>query len=335
MLWGGGGLAVNPLVPEGFYMPVFLSPGPSSRGVVIEGTVDDDGTLVEDKAEQDSVLAFYMWFTPMIGDFLPRSSVNGNSDKYTLFGEKVNYTTYEEDGLMITETEEKPGRDTDVYFRFEYDPDSRTLSFVQSLLYTTRFAPSGVDANENQRLHVTWSDGLEIDEDNSIHGEIFWAFYQTDSSTDTSDNKMTLTYGNADFYSDDDIVGSVAMNAYTADFDVSDLLAGYDLTADDLQTASMEQLGLILSIGRNSRVQTEIHSINESNIGYDENGTGEARSQYFILAYCEKKGSNGKANRICLGQSLVSFISGSGDREGSQEAIRKVTSGWIIEDYSE
>ena len=92
---GGGGLAVNPLVPEGFYMPVFLSPGPSSRGVVIEGTVDDDGTLVEDKAEQDSVLAFYMWFTPMIGDFLPRSSVNGNSDKYTLFGEKVNYTTYE------------------------------------------------------------------------------------------------------------------------------------------------------------------------------------------------------------------------------------------------
>lgn len=325
-----GGEAVSPLIPEEYYLP---SGPPSdmiaSRSIELSGEVDNDYTLKDPKDEEKVVQAMYMWYTPMIGDFLPRSMVNGNSGKYTLFGEKVPYRTYErEDGIRVTET---TGDNPDVYFYFEYDPAERLLSFEQAILYELAFEglPDGETYAEEEpriRLNVTWADDLHINEDNSIHGEIFWAYYEAGIS---EEGKIDITFGNADFYSDDDIVGSVALNAYGDEFDVSS-----NLSSDSgwPPVASMDMLDMIISIGKSAEVQNRIHSITEQDKVFKDDGSVEL--QYFILAYCEKKGNSGKANKICIGQDLVSFISAQGSKCGSQKVIDSVTSDWKIREYN-
>ena len=318
------GEAVSPLIPEEYYLP---SGPPSdmiaSRSIELSGEVDNDYTLKDPKDEEKVVQAMYMWYTPIIGDFLPRSMVNGNSGKYTLFGEKVPYRTYErEDGIRVTET---TGENPDVYFYFEYDPEERLLSFKQAILYELDF--TGLEPRI--RLNVTWADDLRINEDNSIHGEIFWAYYEAGIS---EEGKIDITFGNADFYSDDDIVGSVALNAYGDEFDVSSYK--YNLSSDSgwPPVASMDMLDMIISIGKSTEVQDRIHSI--ENKDWTEKDDGSVEMQYFILAYCEKKGNSGKANKICIGQDLVSFVSAQGSKDGSQSAIDSVTDKWKIQEYS-
>ena len=195
---GGGGETVSPLSPEEFYLPAFTGEGmPASRSIELSGKVDKDFTLVDKHDEEKVVQAMYMWYTPMIGDFLPRSMVSGNSGKYSLFGEKVPYRTYErEDGIRVTET---TGDNPDVYFYFEYDPAERLLSFEQAILCELAFEglPDGETYAEEEpriRLNVTWADDLRINEDNSIHGEIFWAYYESGPS---ETGEIGLTFGNA------------------------------------------------------------------------------------------------------------------------------------------
>ena len=312
---------VSPLNPEEFYLPAFTGEDmPASRSIELSGKVDKDFTLVDKHDEEKVVQAMYMWYTPMIGDFLPRSMVSGNSGKYSLFGEKVPYRTYErEDGIRVTET---AGDNPDVYFHFEYDPEERLLSFEQAILYELAF--TGLEPRI--RLNVTWADDLHINEDNSIHGEIFWAYYEAGIS---EEGKIDITFGNADFYSDDDIVGSVALNAYGDEFDVSS-----NLSSDSgwPPVASMDMLDMIISIGKSTEVQNRIHSITEQDKVFKDDGSVEL--QYFILAYCEKKGNSGKANKICIGQNLKSFIGSQGSKCGSQKVIDSVTSDWKIQEYN-
>lgn len=317
----GGGEAVSPLIPEEYYLP---SGPPSdmiaSRSIELSGEVDNDYTLKDPKDEEKVVQAMYMWYTPMIGDFLPRSMVSGNSGKYSLFGEKVPYRTYEmEDGIRVTET---TGENPDVYFYFEYDPAERLLSFEQAILYELAF--TGLEPRI--RLNVTWADDLRINEDNSIHGEIFWAYYEAGPS---ETGEIGLTFGNADFYSDDDIVGSVALNSYTDEFKVPD---NFPSEGEWPPVATMDMRDAVVDIGKSKKVRNRIHSI--ENKDWTEKDDGSVEMQYFILAYCEKKGNSGKANKICIGQDLVSFISAQGSKCGSQKVIDSVTSDWKIREYN-
>ena len=292
----------------------------ASRSIELSGEVDNDYTLKDPKDEEKVVQAMYMWYTPMIGDFLPRSMVSGNSGKYSLFGEKVPYRTYEmEDGIRVTET---TGENPDVYFYFEYDPAERLLSFEQAILYELAF--TGLEPRI--RLNVTWADDLRINEDNSIHGEIFWAYYEAGPS---ETGEIGLTFGNADFYSDDDIVGSVALNSYTDEFKVPD---NFPSEGEWPPVATMDMRDAVVDIGKSKKVRNRIHSI--ENKDWTEKDDGSVEMQYFILAYCEKKGNSGKANKICIGQDLVSFISAQGSKCGSQKVIDSVTSDWKIREYN-
>ena len=325
-----GGGTVSPLSPEEFYLPAFTGEGmPASRSIELSGKVDKDFTLVDKHDEEKVVQAMYMWYTPMIGDFLPRSMVSGNSGKYSLFGEKVPYRTYErEDGIRVTET---TGDNPDVYFYFEYDPAERLLSFEQAILCELAFEglPDGETYAEEEpriRLNVTWADDLRINEDNSIHGEIFWAYYESGPS---ETGEIGLTFGNADFYSDDDIVGSVALNSYTDEFKVPD---NFPSEGEWPPVATMDMRDAVIDIGKSKKVRNRIHSITTPE--WTECEDGAVEMQYFILSYCEKKGNSGKANKICIGQDLVSFISAQGSKCGSQKVIDSVTSDWKIREYN-
>ena len=318
--WGGGE-AVSPLIPEEYYLPSGLpSDMIASRSIELSGEVDNDYTLKDPKDEEKVVQAMYMWYTPIIGDFLPRSMVNGNSGKYTLFGEKVPYRTYErEDGIRVTET---TGENPDVYFYFEYYPEERLLSFKQAILYELAF----IGLEPRIRLNVTWADDLHINEDNIIHGEIFWAYYEAGIS---EEGKIDITFGNADFYSDDDIVGSVALNSYTDEFKVPD---NFPSEGEWPPVATMDMRDAVIDIGKSKKVRNRIHSITTPE--WTECEDGAVEMQYFILSYCEKKGNSGKANKICIGQDLVSFISAQGSKCGSQKVIDSVTSDWKIREYN-
>ena len=94
----------------------------------------------------------------------------------------------------------------------------------------------------------------------------------------------------------------------------------------------MDMRDAVIDIGKSKKVRNRIHSITTPE--WTECEDGAVEMQYFILSYCEKKGNSGKANKICIGQDLVSFISAQGSKCGSQKVIDSVTSDWKIREYN-
>ena len=330
----------------GFDIDTSSSPTIDSR-IEIGGTIGSEGVPVGEganKATADSVTAFYMWFCPIFEDFLPRSAVSGNSGKLKLFSDniKVPYETKSEvvDGksMRVTETE-KP---EDVMFRFEYDPEAQTFSFVQAIAYTLDFKTE-VDGTNNAatRLHVTWGNDIpvkSIGNDEVIQGETYWAFLQTDAET----SSFEIQVGNADFFSNDKVTGAVGLKAANPEKeDFKKFAEDHGYTMAEILPCSTDLADLIVAYGSQGYIVEAIHSARKDSAPFDRNVDGSTAeepiifgpgSEYYILVYYDKEPPKKGLN---IGCSLVDFISGNGDIESAKQKALEASGGvWNVDDYS-
>ena len=235
--------------------------------------------------DENIILADFLWFCPLLHSF---TEGEYPAEDFSILGTAVPISASVQGSRSITEgiSEKK-----DVMLRFDYDRDTHTFSFIQYIIYEL---PDG-----RSRLTLTWGDDI-ADNAGTIHGEIFWAYCD-----ETSGGGKDVKFGNAEFFSDSHLTGSVLLSARCSENeDAENEFSAAPESAEALKARAEEIMN-----------------------GGDSDGIWFEEDFCFSIAYYDK------------GSGLMGFEGNLGDgkgygKESAEEFISGMSRGsWKLEEY--
>ena len=303
--YGGFYPPVKPPVSEGSVVAVNLMTPEKFSGMdpVSFSSINVEGDINTQDVIDDTVFAFFTWFCPLFSNFETVSGSSSSRD-YTLFDEHIELeTSIDYRGHMIT-----AGKSDSIQFVFDYDPEKRIFDFVQAFEFEMNLSKNGAPIGKQQRLHVTRGKGLEIQPDGTINGDILIGFVQGDE----------FTIVNANFYSDSNITGSIALDhigIVPSDYS-HDIQEKIESVTSDL--SSTETIAELLDT---EEIQKKLSSVNDE---YDQ--VGRTGPWYHVLHY-------DKDSKRMTVEDLGNVVGGWSDRAASLSKINELSSGrWNLDD---